>query len=97
MLNLYQTTALVLTDFVSMNKKALQATNDTFHTPGLTPKGYCKSWLHLVCDPDTVGRRKVEMETGKGIKVRDAAMPQWHCYVVTDELPQDQGDSQAGA
>lgn len=37
------------------------------------------------------------METGKGIKVRDAAMPQWHCYVVTDELPQDQGDSQAGA
>lgn len=33
------------------------------------------------------------METGKGIKVRDAAMPQWHCCVVTDELPQDWGET----
>lgn len=33
------------------------------------------------------------METGKGIKVRDAAMPQFHCSAVTDELPQDQGEA----
>lgn len=31
------------------------------------------------------------MEPGKGIKVRVAAMPQCHCCVVTDELPQDWG------
>lgn len=31
------------------------------------------------------------METGKGIKVRDVAIPQWHCCVVTDELLQDPG------
>lgn len=76
--------------FCLHKQKALQATNDAFHSPGLTPKYYFKSWLHLVCDSNTVGRRKVEMEPGKGIKVRDAAMPQCHCCVVTDELPRGQ-------
>lgn len=32
------------------------------------------------------------METGKGIKVRDAAVPQRHFCVVTKGLPQDWGE-----
>lgn len=51
---------------------------DNFHSHGLTPEDYCKSWFQLSCDINTAGMWKVNVETGKGITMRNAAMPKWH-------------------
>lgn len=56
----------------------LQASKDNFHSHGLTPKDYCKSQFQLACDINTAGMWKVNVKTGKGITVGNAAVPKWH-------------------